>query len=267
MSTADDYRTWLRKFPKEPAARMATALAAVDAFENCQRKRRMTAADLRPLVLAASSPHKLVFETGCNLLVQLAALNAEAQACFLEMAKDKNATVRFHAVAYLSRKLPEPLRLEIVAPIETATAQRMLTFQIPTPPAAKPSEQAINLAALKKIAQTATEKSKGLDSYEAHFIRRDLPDYFRLNQAIHKRIVEAARNPVLAATHENLNARLLRARYLASQVDQERWAAAMREHESIIDALVRRSLHETADLLLQHLRHKYETICQHPECL
>jgi hypothetical protein len=114
MSTADDYRTWLRKFPKEPAARMATALAAVDAFENCRRKRRVTAADLRPLVLAASSPHKLVFETGCNLLVQLAARHAEAQACFLEMAKDKNATARFHAVAYLSPKLPEPLRLEIV---------------------------------------------------------------------------------------------------------------------------------------------------------
>jgi len=102
---------------------------------------------------------------------------------------------------------------------------------------------------------------------QAHFIRRDLPDYFRLNQAIHKRIVGAARNPVLTATHENLNTRLLRARYLASQVDQERWAAAMREHELIIDALVRRSADETADLLLQHLHHKYETICQHPECL
>ena len=102
---------------------------------------------------------------------------------------------------------------------------------------------------------------------QAHFIRRDLPDYFRLNQAIHKRIIGTARNPVLAATHENLNARLLRARYLASQVDQERWAAAMREHELIIDALARRSADETAEMLLQHLHHKYETICQHPECL
>jgi DNA-binding GntR family transcriptional regulator len=37
---------------------------------------------------------------------------------------------------------------------------------------------------------------------QAHFIRRDLPDYFRLNQAIHKRIVGAARKPVLSAMHE-----------------------------------------------------------------
>ena len=102
---------------------------------------------------------------------------------------------------------------------------------------------------------------------QAHFIRRDLPGYFRLNQVIHKRIVSAARNPVLAAVHENLNSRLLRARYLASRMDQERWVAAMREHELIIDALARRSAHETADLLLQHLRHKYEAICQHLDSL
>jgi DNA-binding GntR family transcriptional regulator len=47
---------------------------------------------------------------------------------------------------------------------------------------------------------------------QANFIRRDLPGYFRLNQAIHKSIVDAARNPVLAAMHENLNSRLLRVR-------------------------------------------------------
>ena len=98
---------------------------------------------------------------------------------------------------------------------------------------------------------------------QASFIRRDLPQYFQLNQTIHKRLVAAAGNPVLAATHENLNARLLRARYLASQTDQERWAAAMREHELIIDALNRRAPEELADLLREHLWHKYETIKAH----
>jgi DNA-binding GntR family transcriptional regulator len=98
---------------------------------------------------------------------------------------------------------------------------------------------------------------------QAKFIRRDLPGYFRDNQLIHRQIVAAARNPVLAATHESLNTRLLRARYLASQTNHERWAAAMREHELIIDALSRRSAEETADLLLEHLHHKYASICQH----
>jgi DNA-binding GntR family transcriptional regulator len=95
---------------------------------------------------------------------------------------------------------------------------------------------------------------------QASFIRLDLPEYFRLNQAIHKRIVEAAGNPVLTKTHENLNARLLRARYLASQSDRDRWAAAMREHELIIDALNRRAAEELAELLREHLWHKYDAI-------
>jgi DNA-binding GntR family transcriptional regulator len=98
---------------------------------------------------------------------------------------------------------------------------------------------------------------------QASFIRRDLPEYFRLNQTIHRRIVEAAGNPVLAGTHENLNARLLRARYLASQIDEERWAAAMREHELIIEALSRRAAEEIAHLLREHLWHKYDTIRVH----
>ena len=102
---------------------------------------------------------------------------------------------------------------------------------------------------------------------QASFIRRDLPEYFRLNQTIHRRIVAAAGNPVLAATHENLNSRLLRARYLASQTDEERWAAAMHEHELIIDALSRRAGDEIGLILREHLWHKYETIGAHFERL
>jgi DNA-binding GntR family transcriptional regulator len=95
---------------------------------------------------------------------------------------------------------------------------------------------------------------------QASFIRLDLPEYFRLNQTIHRRVVEAAGNPVLAQTHESLNVRLLRARYLASQTDRDRWAAAMREHELIIDALSRRAAEEIAQLLREHLWHKDDTI-------
>jgi DNA-binding GntR family transcriptional regulator len=98
---------------------------------------------------------------------------------------------------------------------------------------------------------------------QAQFIRRDLPDYFRDNQEIHKRMVAAARNPVLVTMYENLNGRLLRARYLASQTDRDRWAAAMREHELIINALEKRQADELAELLQQHLNHKYESLCRH----
>ena len=100
---------------------------------------------------------------------------------------------------------------------------------------------------------------------QATFLRSDLPEYFRLNQIIHSQIVAASRNTILARTYQNLNARLLRARYLANQVDQDRWAAAMREHELIVQALERRDGALTAELLLLHLRHKFEAIRRHLE--
>src|SRR4051794_21169987 len=114
MSYAEYHRGWMRNFPNLPADRLAVALAAVEAFEACERMAEPTTADLEPLVAAASSPHKVVFEVGCNLLVVLAARCAAAQSCLFQMARDKSATARFHAVAHLDTSLPEELRLEIV---------------------------------------------------------------------------------------------------------------------------------------------------------
>ena len=43
MSIAGYYREWLRKSPNEPADRMEMALAAISAFEECERKRQAIA--------------------------------------------------------------------------------------------------------------------------------------------------------------------------------------------------------------------------------
>jgi len=66
------------------------------------------ASRVRCIVKAASSPHKLVFETGCNILVQL-----RGDAGGLP-ASSRSWTVRFHAVAYLEAALPESLRLSVI---------------------------------------------------------------------------------------------------------------------------------------------------------
>jgi len=89
----------------------------------------------------------------------------------------------------------------------------------------------------------------------AHYMRRQLPDYFRLNQAIHEAIMEAARNPALKATHQSLAGRIRRARYLAN-MSEERWAAAVAEHEAILEALLARDATRLGELLAQHLRNK-----------
>ena len=119
MSMAKRFRTWLKDFPNEPADRMALALAAVNAYAACRPKYRLITEHLAPLVRAAKSPHKLVYETGCQLLVDLAMTMPHAAAkaageCILDMARDKSATARLHAVQYLRRALPHKLRLEIL---------------------------------------------------------------------------------------------------------------------------------------------------------
>ena len=84
--------------------------------------------------------------------------------------------------------------------------------------------------------------------------RRNRPEYFRLNQAIHEAILAAARNPVLSATYEALAARLRRARYLANLSDG-RWQEAVDEHAAILAALEARDPVRLARLLSEHLAH------------
>jgi DNA-binding GntR family transcriptional regulator len=89
----------------------------------------------------------------------------------------------------------------------------------------------------------------------AHYMRRELPEYFRLNQAIHEAILDAAENPVLKATYLSLSSRMRRARYLANMSD-ERWAEAVMEHEKILAALSERDGETLARTLGTHLRNK-----------
>ena len=97
----------------------------------------------------------------------------------------------------------------------------------------------------------------------AHYVRHDLPAYFRLNQAIHRRIVAAAGNPLLAQSYDQLAGRIRRPRFLASQWSAQRWAQAVDEHEGIMAALAARDGELLSRLLEAHLRHKAEALLKH----
>lgn len=89
------------------------------------------------------------------------------------------------------------------------------------------------------------------------YMRRDMPNYFRMNQLIHRAIVEAAGNATLLATYESFAGRIRRVRFSANYArKRERWSEAMREHEAILEALRRRAGSELNDILFQHLRNK-----------
>ena len=97
--------------------------------------------------------------------------------------------------------------------------------------------------------------------YEA-YMRRDLPEYVRLNQAIHLAILEAARNPMLLDTYENLSARLRRLRFAADAIAGDGWSRAMREHEEMIVALGDRNGPVLAEIMHRHIRAKCEAVCK-----
>ncbi|MCB1547143.1 MAG: GntR family transcriptional regulator [Hyphomicrobiaceae bacterium] len=92
-----------------------------------------------------------------------------------------------------------------------------------------------------------------------HYQSGELKAYFRVNQEIHERILDAARNPTLAKLYRGLAGRVRRARYIAN-MSPERWRQAVIEHEAILAALSARDGRRLARLLESHLAHKLETV-------
>jgi len=92
-----------------------------------------------------------------------------------------------------------------------------------------------------------------------HHKRRELNEYFRLNQEIHQRIIDCAGNGELADIYRRLSVRLRRARYMANY-SKERWDEAMAEHEQILDALAQRHAKRLKALLATHLENKLKVI-------
>lgn len=88
-----------------------------------------------------------------------------------------------------------------------------------------------------------------------HYDAEALEDYFRLNQAIHVAIMDAARSPTLAQTHSALAQRLRAARY-AANISRERWTLAMNEHEDILAHLEARDAAKLGQALRQHIENK-----------
>jgi DNA-binding GntR family transcriptional regulator len=107
------------------------------------------------------------------------------------------------------------------------------------------------------VAQRATDAE--IDEIRAlHFemlachARGHLPEYFRLNQAIHATIVTATGNLVLANVWRGLNGRIRRYRYMVN-LARDRWDQAVEEHRDILKALEERDSERLGDLMEGHL--------------
>jgi DNA-binding GntR family transcriptional regulator len=146
-----------------------------------------------------------------------------------------------------------PHRGAQVAPIEARRLSEML--QVMGAMEALAGELACRHADAKAIAEIRALH----EDMVARHARGDLAGYFRQNQAIHLKIVQASGNSVLAATYQQMNANVLRARYMAN-LSSERWDEAVREHERILAALEARNAPQLTKLLREHLAHKLAAV-------
>ncbi len=95
----------------------------------------------------------------------------------------------------------------------------------------------------------------------AAYTRRDLSAYYRINATIHEAINAAAKNPVLTATYNQVNARLQALRFRSNQ-DGDKWDRAMKEHDRMIEALSARDAAAMRAVLLAHLRNKRDVVLE-----
>ena len=94
---------------------------------------------------------------------------------------------------------------------------------------------------------------------QACHARRDLPEYYRLNRAIHDRIAAAARNALLDDMSHKLNLRIQNLRF-RSNLDQNKWDGAVRDHQRMIELLRGRDGPALARLMREHLRRKADAV-------
>jgi DNA-binding GntR family transcriptional regulator len=95
----------------------------------------------------------------------------------------------------------------------------------------------------------------------AAWTRKDLSVYYTLNGQIHRAINAAAKNPVLSATYDQVNARLQALRFRSNQ-DGEKWNRAVKEHDRMVEALAARDAAGMRAVMLEHLANKRDVVLE-----
>lgn len=108
-------------------------------------------------------------------------------------------------------------------------------------------ELAVERASDREIRRVRDLHERMVECYK----RGDRHNYFVLNEDIHNAIIELAGNPVLAAVHEGLMAKIRRPRYIGI-LSQERWGEALAEHEQMLEHLERRDGGALGGVMYEH---------------
>ena len=141
--------------------------------------------------------------------------------------------------------------------VELSEADVLNTFEVMSGLEAQSGELAAQRITDAELAEIRAMHYEMLAAYT----RRDLPGYYRLNAAIHRAINAAAKNPVLTATYNQVNARLQAMRVRSNQ-DGAKWQAAVQEHELMVEALAARDPAAMRAVLASHLSNKLDVVIE-----
>lgn len=84
-------------------------------------------------------------------------------------------------------------------------------------------------------------------------------EYYKRNQAIHSAIAALSNNKFLSSTHESIQSRLKRIRFIGN-AQPEKWSGAVAEHEEMIVALEARDADRLAEVIQRHLERTWERV-------
>lgn len=116
---------------------------------------------------------------------------------------------------------------------------------------------ALETTAARLACRRATEAEIGdlrrlHDEMMGFYASRQRLEYYKRNQAIHAAIAALSGNAFLAATHEGIQSRLRRIRFVGNE-EPGRWAGAVAEHEEMIAALEARDADRLVEVIARHL--------------
>ncbi len=114
-STREKYEPWLQDYLRKRYPELEPAmLAAIEAFDSIKSTRRTTPDLLAPIVEAASSSRRPLYENATGFLAVLTGEHDEARTAVAEMAVDPRSHVRFNAILCLAKVTPLQFTLRLI---------------------------------------------------------------------------------------------------------------------------------------------------------
>ena len=107
-------------------------------------------------------------------------------------------------------------------------------------------------AAIARIAQSH-------DDMMRFYAERNRLEYYKLNQAIHSGIVALSDNDCLVETHEGIQRRLKRIRFIGN-AEPAKWDGAVAEHAEMMRALAARDEDRLAAIVQTHLERTWDRV-------